>query len=118
MPQMHNTAFPRLTGPQVRQFAEALLQAVTPQQLRRLLRILDKDYNALAPQEVNYKSALYAIIRTANRYGWAGELLREARERNPGSLYLIEFEQLFSCEQSPPDNPGAEPKGGECQGGL
>lgn len=118
MPEPRKITLPPLTGPQVLQLGDALLHAFTPLQMRQLLKILGQDYEALVPRDANYKSALQTVIRTAVRFGWAGELLREARARNPGNAELAEFQRLFPFEPEPSDGAGAERHDSDYQGGL
>ncbi len=72
---------PRLTGPQMTQFRDALLDAFDQDALEELLQFrLDRRLDQVATPRDNLRDATRAVVETANREGWLAALLRAAGE--------------------------------------
>jgi hypothetical protein len=97
-------SFPRLTGRQLNAFADALFAAFTADEMKMLLQMrLGQSYGSIASNSDSFDSALAKIVEKADKFGWAGDLLREARrwhgDRSDG---LIEFEGSLQLEENRP----------------
>lgn len=87
-----------LTGSQLHRLAEAIRHGYTRDELRRLVRIcLDEDFDALVADKP-YATQVFELVEWANRRGAALDLLRCARENNPGNGGL----QKVWAEFAPP----------------
>jgi hypothetical protein len=78
----------KLTGRQIEQMSDAIREAFTVQQLRRMLRFdfdLDLADVSLA---TNYQEIVFELVDQASREEWAPQLLLAARRRNPGNSLL------------------------------
>jgi len=92
-----------LTGRQHQQFSEALREAYDAPRLKRMLRFrLEKNLDdiTLAP---DLEGIVFTLIARAEAEGWTANLLRAARESNPGSPSLLAFAQQFGL--APTNSP-------------
>ena len=97
----------KLTGQQYEQFSKALRDAYDAPRLKRMLRFrLDKNLDdiSIAP---SLEEIVFALIGTAAAEGWTADLLRAARESNPGSPALLAFAQQFGLA---PTNAPSRPQ--------
>ncbi|MGD8792118.1 MAG: effector-associated domain EAD1-containing protein [Anaerolineae bacterium] len=94
----------KLTGKQYQQFQTALLEAYVYNSLQRMLRFrLDRRLDLItAPGP--FDQVVFELIGVAEREGWTYDLLRAARESNPGNPTLMAFANLLGA--APEGTPG------------
>jgi hypothetical protein len=85
----------QLTGPQIKAFQDALLEAFDPPTLEQMVRIgLDKNLAAVAGG-VNFQEVTFNLIQWAERVGRVEDLLAAARQANPSNPALSAFAADF-----------------------
>lgn len=84
----------KLTKQQRKQFQEALLDAFpSPASLRQMVRFeLDKNLDSIAMGR-NLGEITFNLIDTSQTEGWTADLIKAAREANPGNPTLLAFVQ-------------------------
>lgn len=98
----------KLTGRQTEEFMNALCDAFDAQSLERMLFFrLDKKLALIAPPG-NLREVTFKLICTAEAEGWTLDLLRAARESNPGNLRLLSFAQQLGAAPTTPPRPELE----------
>ena len=94
----------RLTGQQYEQFSKALRDAYDASRLKRMLKFrLDKNLDDISIAS-SLEEVVFALIGASEAEGWTVDLLRAARESNPGNPALFTFAQEFGlvANDSPP----------------
>ena len=85
----------RLTGPQIRQFRESLLDAFDRDRFDEMLLFqLDKRRQHIALAG-NMETIVLHVIQRAEDESWTAELLQAARDTDPRNLALFAFAQQF-----------------------
>ncbi|MEM6483386.1 MAG: trypsin-like peptidase domain-containing protein [Pseudomonadota bacterium] len=84
-----------LTGPQIKEFVDAFGPAFLPQRFDQLLLGRLNKNRANISMADDYVTILYAVVDTANREGWAIQLLDAARASNPGNPHLLALEEAL-----------------------
>ena len=85
-----------MTGPQMGTLRDALCSAFDQDSLDQMLRLrLDKDRGQLVGPG-NLRTIVFDLIRLADRQGWLPQLVRAARQDNPGNPALRKW-----CEDHP-----------------
>ena len=82
----------KLTGPQVRELQEALLDAFDRAALEDLLLALDRQYDFIVPQGSTLPDSILSIIKAAEMGDaegrWTADLLSQAAVQRPHNLLL------------------------------
>ncbi|MCG8348328.1 MAG: serine protease [Chloroflexales bacterium] len=98
----------RLTGRQFEEFVQALCDAFDARSLERtLLFRLDKKLAMIAPPG-SLMDITFDLLRAAEAEGWTLDLLRAARESNPGNPLLLAFAQQIGAAPATPPRPELE----------
>lgn len=85
-----------LSGQQIRELKEALLNAFTVDTFQMMFKErLNKDLFHIAPVNANFSKILFDTIDAANREGWIDDLITRAREANPKNSKLYSFAQAI-----------------------
>ncbi|MBW4629277.1 MAG: serine protease [Brasilonema octagenarum HA4186-MV1] len=87
----------KLTGPQYKQFTQALIDAFPEQQrLAELVQFqFGKNLNAIAMGN-DLQAIVFRLIQAAEAEGWVDKLIAGARESSPGNPALFVFAQEFN----------------------
>jgi Effector-associated domain 1 len=95
-----------LTGPQLGNLSEALLDAyIGRDDFEMLLKYkLDRDFSALVG-DGNLKVCVFRLLRVAQGQGWLDELIREALKERPGNVKLVAWVQAASQKVNVPVSP-------------
>lgn len=85
-----------LSGQQIRELKEALLNAFTVDTFQMMFKErLNRDLFHIAPVNANFSKILFDTIDAANREGWIDDLITRAREANPKNSKLYSFAQAI-----------------------
>ena len=96
-----------LSGPQIKEFVEALSKAFNPGRFDQLLLgRLDKTRANMSLKD-DYIGILYDVVEISNRESWNLDLLSAARASNPGSPFLIAFEESLGFGATPQSEKAA-----------
>jgi tetratricopeptide (TPR) repeat protein len=97
---------PAMTGSEMKSLRDALVSAFDPASFDQMLRLrLDKDRAALVGNGA-FQIVAFELIELAVREGWVLDLIRAAREDNPGNpalqRFCAEHPQLFDERDTGP----------------
>ena len=96
----------RLTGPQIEEFRQAILDAFdNEQEFKEFLLIqLNQRLDYITSKE-NFRTEIFNVITVADKDDWTEELLRAVRLWRPTNTKLLLFAQQFGLAPKTPSEP-------------
>jgi hypothetical protein len=103
---------PDLSGPQLNRLSDAITQVLPREVFNRVLKDLDKNYEAMAREGATYARNVEGIVYQSSDEGWVIELLRLVSDTRPNSQMLAELRNEIIPPKDPTGKhatlPGAE----------